>query len=137
MPSPMPPVPVADPDSAPFWDGLREHRLVVQACPSCGAHRLPPGPSCPWCGSPGADLREVDGRGSVYSWITVRRPLDPAFADELPYTLAAVDLDAGPRIVGRLEGGGDPPAIGDRVTATYHDHDGWTELRFVPDEDPS
>ena len=130
----QPPAPVVDHDSASFWQGLRDRRVVVQACPSCGARRFPPGPSCPWCGAPGARDEDCEGTGTVYSWITVRRPLDPAFADEVPYTLAAVDLDDGPRIVGRLEDVAQPH-IGMEVTARFHDHDGWTELRFGPVND--
>lgn len=129
MQAPTPPVPTPDPDSAPYWEALREHRLVVQACTACGARRFPPGPSCPWCGELGADLVASEGTGTVYSWVTVHRALDPAFADDLPYTLAAVDLDDGPRIVGRLDRD-TPPTIGAPVTPAFHDHEAWTELRF-------
>lgn len=130
-----PPAPPIDPDSAAFWAGLREHRLVVQACPQCEKTRFPPGPSCPYCAAPGGDPVEIGLHGTIYSWITVRRPLDPAFADEVPYTLAAVDLDDGPRIVGRLQQGA--PTIDGRVDVVFHDHPEWTELRFAVAGEPN
>ena len=78
----------------------------------------------------------VIGRGTVYSWVGVRRALDPAFADDGPYTVAAVDLDEGARIIARLDALADPDAttFGERVRASYVDHAEWTELRFVVEE---
>jgi uncharacterized OB-fold protein len=54
---------------------------------------------------------------------------------DVPYAVATVELDGGARVFGRVE----PPdiaAIGLRVRPHFVDHDGWTELRFVPEEQP-
>jgi hypothetical protein len=59
-------------------------------------------PSCPLCGSAEIEEVEASGRGRIYSWITVHIPLDPAFADDVPYTIVAVDLEEGGRLFGRL-----------------------------------
>ena len=67
----------------------------------------------------------------MYSFIEVRRAFDPAFADDIPYTIATVDLDRGGRLVARIDGGA---AIGDRLTPVFVDHDAWTELRFARSE---
>ena len=96
--------PRTDVDSAPFWAALREHRIVLQRCAEDGKLRFPPMPSCPHCGTPGGDEVEVAGEAQVYSWVTVHRPLTPAMADEVPYTIATVELPEGIRMVGRLEG---------------------------------
>jgi uncharacterized OB-fold protein len=64
----------------------------------------------------------------VYSFITVHRAFEPAFADAVPYDIATVDLDGGGRIVGRTAG---RTAIGARVSPQFVDHEDWTELRFV------
>jgi len=120
-----------DPDNDPWWEALAGHRVIVQACPSCGRHRLPRMPSCPWCATPGGDDVEVDGTGVVYSFVRAHRALTPEREDEVPYAIATVELDGGARVFGRVE----PPedaAIGVRVAPTFHDHDGWTELRFRP-----
>jgi uncharacterized OB-fold protein len=58
----------------------------------------------------------------------VHRAFDPAFAGEVPYDLATVDLDGGGRVVGRCSG---DTRIGARVAPRFVDHDGWTELRFA------
>ena len=125
----MRPAPVPDPDSAFFWEGLRARKLLLQACGACARHRFPPMPSCPYCGSRIARVAEADGSGSVYSWVVVHRAFDPAFAAEVPYTIATVALDEGPRLVGHLEA--PAPRFGARVRASYVEHGAWTELRFT------
>lgn len=130
------PVSGQDGDSAPFWAGLADHRVVVQGCPACLRRRMPPMPSCPYCAAPGAEALEVAGTGTVYSWVRVHRAMSEAMADEVPYCIVTVDLDGGGRLFGRLAGTG-PVAIGARVIPAFADHDTWTELRFaVADVDP-
>lgn len=128
---PQPPAPTMDEVSAPYWAGLAERRIVVQRCPHCHRQRFPRLPSCPYCATPGGDDVEIDGHGTVYSWVRVERALTPAFTDEVPYTIATVEFDGGGRVLGRLE-----PAsavvIGLAVEPTFFDHDTWTELRFRP-----
>jgi uncharacterized OB-fold protein len=124
------PAPNIDELSAPFWEALRQHHVVVQRCPACGRQRFPRLPSCPYCGTVGGVDAEIDGTGTVYSFVGVERALTPAFAGDAPYAIVTVDLDGGGRILGRL----DPyerAAIGLRVEPSFVDHDGWTELRFA------
>jgi uncharacterized OB-fold protein len=45
---------------------------------------------------------EHTGEGIVYSWATVHLPLDPSFADQVPYTVVVVELTGGARLFGRL-----------------------------------
>ena len=124
--------PVPDAESLPFWQALAEHRVVVQECSACGRRRAERMPGCPWCGATSASDVETGGTGVVYSWVRVHRPLgEGAGVDDLPYTVAAVDLDGGGRVFGRLEPAG-AAATGLAVTARFVDHDGWTELRFGP-----
>ena len=129
--------PVADRESAPFWAGLAERRIVLQACRACGRHRFPRMPSCPYCGEPGGADVVVPGTGRVYSWVRVHRPLSAAAGDgDLPYAIATVTLDTGPRLVGRLEPA-ERAAVDLQVRPLFVDHPGdpgWTELRFRPDE---
>jgi uncharacterized protein len=67
--------------------------------------------------------------GTVYSFVTVHAAVSPAAATLLPYTIATVELDDGPRLVGRVEPTGFT-AIGDRVRPRFVDHAEWTELCF-------
>ncbi|MEP7026760.1 MAG: OB-fold domain-containing protein [Actinomycetota bacterium] len=129
VPEPVPPAP--DLDSQFYWDGLAGERLLVQECVRCARRRFPPMPCCPYCAAPDSVVREAAG-GTVYSWVTVRRAFQPAFAADVPYTLATVDLDGGGRIVGRLEPG-EAASPGLRVRPHFVHHQGWTEARFHPE----
>jgi uncharacterized OB-fold protein len=125
--------PIPDADSAPYWQALREHRLIVQECGACGRDRFPAMPTCPYCASPDAGWHDVDGAATVYSYIEVRRAFDPSFADDVPYVIATVDLAGGARLVARIAG---QAAIGDRLAPVFVDHDPWTELRFERSQAP-
>jgi uncharacterized OB-fold protein len=122
--------PVADEESAFYWNGLREHRILVQRCEVCGRHRFPPMPACPHCGASGGEIVELDGRATVYSWIVVRRAFNPAFASDVPYTVATVELAPGCRTVARLEAV-DSVTAGDALVPAFVDYGNWTELRFT------
>jgi uncharacterized OB-fold protein len=123
--------PAVDADSRFYWDGLRQHRLLVERCPACGQSRFPPLPACPTCGTPGGTVVEVEPRGRVYSWVVVHRALVGREAADVPYTVAVVELGVGCRVVARLESTGEITADQD-VAGVYVDHDDWTELRFRP-----
>jgi uncharacterized OB-fold protein len=130
-PSPRIAPPSTDPDSAFFWAGLREQRVLIQRCAQCSRARFPAMPSCPWCAARDASIEEISGTGQLYSWIVVRRAFDPAFEREVPYTIATVDFDAGGRVVGRLVAK-ETPQFGMRLAPVFHEHPDWTELRFRP-----
>jgi uncharacterized OB-fold protein len=121
--------PEPDPESAPWWDELRHHRVVLQRCSACGRARFPPMPTCPWCGSRRAETFEASGRGTVYSFVTAHQRVSPGYDGDLPYTVATVELEEGPRVLGRVEPPA-PVAVGSAVAPRFVDHDGWTELRF-------
>jgi uncharacterized OB-fold protein len=87
-------------DTQFFWDALREHRLLIQRCSSCGALRHPPRPMCPACNSLDWDTLEASGRGTVFSFVMPRHPQFPWFDD--PYIVAIVELEEGTRIVTNL-----------------------------------
>ena len=54
------------------------------------------------CGSGEYDWALASGRGRIYSWTITHRPIDPGFADELPYAVLVVEMEEGPRLVGNL-----------------------------------
>ncbi|MBM3489978.1 MAG: Zn-ribbon domain-containing OB-fold protein [Alphaproteobacteria bacterium] len=99
------PLPVPDPDSEPFWQGCKRHRLLLRRCTDCGRLRYPPGPVCAHCGSRAGEWREASGRGRVYSWIVVRHPVpQEVFAAEVPYVVALIELEEGVRLASNLVG---------------------------------
>ncbi|MBW2241298.1 MAG: Zn-ribbon domain-containing OB-fold protein [Deltaproteobacteria bacterium] len=101
FPDSMPP-PMADATSLPFWRAAAEHRLVVQRCTSCEHTRHPPAPLCPECRSTEADWKQVSGRGEVYSYTAVHRPV--AADQTLPFVIAVVALEdsGGLRMISNL-----------------------------------
>jgi uncharacterized OB-fold protein len=98
-------------DTEPFHRGLGEGRLILQSCERCGHARYPLAPVCPYCSSVGHRWLQLDGCGTVHSWVRYHRAFHPAFASLVPYVVVSVELDAGPRMFGRLVGG-DSPRLG-------------------------
>jgi uncharacterized OB-fold protein len=92
--------PTISPDTAFFWNGLREHKLLIQRCSGCGALRNPPRPMCPKCRSLEWDSIESSGRGIVYSYVMPHQPRFPFF--DYPYIVVLVELDEGVRLVSNL-----------------------------------
>ena len=92
------PLPTPDPDTREFWEGCRQHRLLVMKCLQCGNLRWPPRPGCPFCSSQETAREEVSGKGTVYSYIVYRRAFLPEFAQDTPYVVAIVELEESPRV---------------------------------------
>jgi uncharacterized protein len=131
------PVPEPTPVSRPFWDGLREHRIVIQYSPSAGRYVFYPRTLAP--GTLADDLvwREIDGAGTLYTYTIARRPTGPPWADKVPQLLAVVEWDVGPRVSTELVG--IEPSdikIGMRVSPVFYDviGAGITLLRYRPAE---
>jgi uncharacterized OB-fold protein len=76
------PAPVPDADSAPYWSAALEGKLLVQRCDSCGHFQ----------------------RGTVASWTVIRQNYSRPFRDWIPYVVALVDLEEGPRLMTNIVG---------------------------------
>jgi uncharacterized OB-fold protein len=103
-PKPAKPIPVPSPESAPFWKAAREHRLLVPRCNTCGKSWFPPSQLCPHCLSGDTGWIEASGRGHVFSFVVFHRVYHPAFTDEVPYVVAVVELEEGPRMLTNVIG---------------------------------
>ena len=122
MTTPDFPAPVEDPESAPYWNSLREHALQLPYCTACGRFFFYPRTICPRCHAAGVEWRAASGRGVIYSFTVVRRAPSAAFAADVPYTVALADLDEGCRIVARVvPADAARVAIGSPVQVDYHD----------------
>jgi hypothetical protein len=116
-----PPAPLIDADSIGFWEATREGRIALCRCTECGTWLPRPVERCTRCGGPAA-FSEVAGTGTVYSFIVVHHATVPAFASLVPYVIALVEFDEGPRLPGILLGEHGPGvAIGQRVRAELTD----------------
>ena len=91
------PMPVKTPTSAPFWDALGEHRIVIQYSPSLQAYVFYPRVRAPRTLADDLEWREISGMGTLYSYTVAHRPVSPHFADAVPQLLAIVEWDEGPR----------------------------------------
>jgi uncharacterized OB-fold protein len=100
-----------------FHAGLSAGEFRLQHCSACDANQYPGEAFCYECGSTDVAWQAASGEGSVYSFIVVHQPYHPAFQPFLPYPVAVVQLDAGPRMLGAMLDVEEPIAIGDRVRA--------------------
>jgi len=99
------PTPDPTPDTAPFWEGLKQGKLLLQCCSECGKVRNYPRPVCPECYSMAYGWKEARGTGKIHSWTISHHAFHPGFKPELPITLVTVDLDEGVRMQAQLRGG--------------------------------
>jgi uncharacterized OB-fold protein len=93
------PLPEPTPLSKPYWDALSAGRLTFQHCRKCGHNWLPPRAECPECLAAEWDWQQASGKGRVISWVIYHHAYHEAFRDRLPYNVALVELDEGPRLI--------------------------------------
>lgn len=127
------PIPRPDLDSRPFWDGLRDHKLMILRCDSCAYWIHTPLAGCPRCGSQQLTPRQVRGTGRIYSFTIVHREFTPGVKP--PYVAALIDLDEQDslRLVTQLVNVKvDEVKIGLPVEVVYHDIGEATLALFAP-----
>ena len=93
------PLPKPRPETQPFWDGLREGVIRLQRCDSCARVQFYPRPACRYCGATSLTWEQLSGDATVYSFTVIHRAPFGAFAADVPYVLAVVELAEGPRHV--------------------------------------
>jgi uncharacterized OB-fold protein len=101
---PQKPVPRPAPESVPYWDAAKQHKLVIPHCKACGQYWFPPSQRCPNCLAADFEWAEVSGRGKVYSFVVFHRVYHPGFETEVPYVVALVELAEGPRLLTNIVG---------------------------------
>ncbi|MDF3341578.1 OB-fold domain-containing protein [Mycolicibacterium septicum] len=132
------PMPVKTPTSAPFWDALAQHRIVIQYSPSTQAYVFYPRVLAPRTLADDLEWREISGMGTLYSFTVARRPVGPHFADAVPQILGIVEWDEGPRFSTELvDVAPDELSVGMRVKPVLCDYPdafagtGVTMLRYT------
>ena len=112
--------PFSNADTKPYWQAAAEGKLVLQQCSGCGLKRFFPRHLCPTCWSDQARWVEASGRGRVHAVTIVRRAPSPEFRDRVPYVVALVDLEEGPRLLTNIVGPNAGSAhIGQAVEVTF------------------
>ena len=97
-------VPSPSRDTQPHWDGLNEHKYLLQKCSDCGKIRHYPRPVCDGCYSMNVEWVEASGRGTIYSWTITHHPFHPGWKGDLPYILVTAELDEEVRMNAQLRG---------------------------------
>jgi len=92
------PLPAITSDNLPFWEACREDTLVLPNCVTCRRAYWPPSPVCPHCFSGPPEWRRATGKGFVSTFVVVHQAWFPAFERDLPYNVAQIELEEGPRI---------------------------------------
>jgi uncharacterized OB-fold protein len=116
------PLPRPSMTSLPFWEAAKRHELQIQRCGSCGAHVFYPREVCAECLSSDLTWVKASGKGTVYSYTVAQAPTHPAFAEDVPYVVAIVELAEGPHITTNIVGcKPDAMQVGMPVVATFED----------------
>ena len=103
-----------------FWDAARRHELHMQQCDDCGHIRYPVAAICPECLSGDFHWRRLSGRGTVFSYVVFHQVYHPGFKDEVPYNVALIQLEEGPRMFSNVVGvANDAVSVGDAVEVTF------------------
>ena len=99
---PLRPRPALTQDNSFFFEGAKQHKLLIQRCVACGTLRHPPRPSCATCRSFDWDTLQASGKGTIYSFVVNHYPQVPAF--DYPLVVALVELEEGTRLIANVSG---------------------------------
>jgi uncharacterized protein len=111
---------VREPLTAPFWAATRESRILAPRCTNCGYVHWPPEVVCPECQQTTREWIDLPNTGHLWSYATYHRALDPAFADDLPYTVGLVELEDGVKMYGLIVGAAEEQLrIGQELRAEF------------------
>ncbi len=88
--------PQATPETKPYWDGLKEGKLMIQRNKQTGKAYFPPRPFDP--ADPFAEVEwfEASGKGKLLSYVISHRAM-PGY--ETPFAIAVVELDEGVKMM--------------------------------------
>ncbi|MEQ8654856.1 MAG: OB-fold domain-containing protein [Kiloniellales bacterium] len=115
-----------------YWEGLAEGRLQFQRCSACDTAWLPPRAACPACLAPEPGWAVSSGQGRLVSWVVYRQAYADHLKERLPYNVAIVELDEGPRLLTNIidSAEGEGFAVGARVSLALEEEEGLWLARF-------
>jgi uncharacterized OB-fold protein len=95
-------LPIPTPETQPYWDGAREGKLMLPWCADCGQPHFHPRAICPHCGGAALQWRQASGRGRLHTYV-INHKSAKGFEDRVPYVIAVVELEEGPRLLTNIE----------------------------------
>jgi uncharacterized OB-fold protein len=120
--------------STPYWDSLAQGTLTFQRCNACGHAWLPARSECPGCLAADWRREAASGAAKLISWVVYHVAYHPAFEHRLPYNVAVVELDEGPRLISNVVGVEDAETlvIDQPLQLVIEDENGTAVARFSP-----
>ena len=111
-------------DTQHFWRATKDREFRYQQCQSCETIVFYPRRHCTGCTSGKLKWKVANGTGTVYTFSIVRQSYHPFFRNLVPYCVAWIDLDEGPRILSNVVGGKpEEVRIGQRVQIEWEEHE--------------
>jgi len=96
------PLPDMSDDTKSYWEGCKRHKLLLPKCRACGKTFFFPRDFCAQCLSEDIEWIQMSGRGKVHTFSVIERPPSAPFAEDVPYVVAIIELDEGPRMMSDL-----------------------------------
>jgi len=88
--------------------------MKAYVCPSCGWADFHRAGLCPRCAGAVKELA-FEGKGKIVTYTTIRYP-PKGFENRAPYVVAIIDIENGPRVIGRVSNSPDEVKIGSAVS---------------------
>lgn len=120
------PLPKPDPQTAPYWESLKQHEMKIQRCNDTGKFFFYPRGLSPFTGTDDLSWESVSGNGTVYGFTIIpeAKRAYPGFGDDAPYVVAMVELEEGPKMMTNLvnvEADPEHVSVGMPVKLVYDD----------------
>jgi hypothetical protein len=114
------PLPYASWETRGWWEGAGRGEVVLQRCTSCGLVQHKPRALCVKCLTDTIEHFVASGAGTVHTFTVTHQNMVPPFNAQVPYVLAYVELEEGPRVLTNVVGA-DPATIriGQAVVADF------------------
>ena len=98
------PLPGVDWETRGYWEGAGRGEIVLQRCTDCGTTQHRPRALCVSCLSDEIEHFVASGRGRVHTYTVTHQNQARGFREALPYVLAYVELEEGPRVLTNVVG---------------------------------
>tara|TARA_A100001037_G_C15037345_1_gene583832 strand:- start:586 stop:1008 length:423 start_codon:yes stop_codon:yes gene_type:complete len=122
-------------DTSQYWLATKNHELTYQQCGHCDRVVFYPRAHCPGCNDGKLEIKVSTGEGTIYTYSIIRQSYHPFFRNLVPYAVAWIDLNEGPRILANITGVEDPVNeifVGQKVAVVWEDHEDLSIPLFKP-----
>lgn len=114
------PLPVLSDENREFWSAACAGKLRMQRCSDCGHIRFPISHVCSRCLSRNHRWEDLSGRGEVFAYVVFHQLYHPSFAEDIPYNVALIQLEEGPRMYSNIVGAANGDVkVGDKVEVVF------------------